>query len=93
MKIIVRSEAHRFCIPIPTAFLFSRPMVKLWLRAMRKSQKYVELPEQAGAAIWNLPEEKVLRLCDAVRDIKKKHKHWVLVEVESASGEHILIEL
>ena len=93
MKIIVRSEGYRFFIPIPTAFLCYRPMAKLWLRTMQRSQKYVQLPEQVESAIWNLPEEKVQRLCDELRRIKKKHKHFNLVEVESASGDRVLIEI
>lgn len=93
MKIIVKSKDYRIFLPIPTGFLFSRPMVKLWLGMMRKSQQYIDLPEQAGAALWNLPEESVLRLCDELRRLKKQHKNWDLVEVESASGEQVLIRL
>lgn len=93
MKISVRSGEHRFFIPIPTAFLFSRPAVKLWLRMMRSSEKYVQLPEQAGMAVWDLPEEKILVLCKELRRVKKKHKSWPLVEVESAGGDRVKIIL
>ena len=93
MKIIVKSKGHRFFLPIPTAFLTSRSMARLWLRMMRRSEKYMELPEQAGAALWDLPEESVLRLCDALRSVKRRHRKWDLVEVESASGDRVLIQL
>ena len=91
MKILVRSGEHRFFIPIPTAFLLSRPMVKLWLRMMRSAQRDMELPEQAGLAVWNLPEEQVLRLCGEIRRLRKTHPGWTLVEVESAGGDRVEI--
>jgi len=93
MKIIVKSEGYRFFVPIPTGFLCSRPMVRLWLGMMRRSQRYVDLPEQARAALWNLPEEKILILCDELRRIKKRNKQWTLVEVESSDGDRVKIIL
>lgn len=93
MKIIVKSDAFRFFVPIPTAVFLSRPMVRIWLRMMRQSQQYVTLPEQAVKAIWNLPEESVLRLCDELQRVKRKHKSWDLVEVETSSGQQVLIQL
>lgn len=93
MKIIVKSDGFRFFVPIPTAVFLSRPMVRIWLRMMRQSQQYVQLPEEAGTFLWNLPEESVLRLCDELRRIKRKRRSWDLVEVQSASGEHVLIQL
>lgn len=93
MKIYIKAEDHRFSISIPTGFLFRRPMVKLWLWGMRRSQEYVDIPEQAENALWNLPEESVLRLCEELRRIKKRHGKWKLVEVEASSGEQVLIEL
>ena len=60
---------------------------------MQRSQKYVSLPEQAEKALWNLPEEKILRLCDELMRIKRKYGKWDLVEVESAEGEQVLIRL
>lgn len=93
MKIIVETGDHRIFLPIPTALIFNRPMMRLWLRMMRQSQEYVSLPEEAGAFLWNLPEESVLRLCDELRRIKRKRGSWDLVEVQSASGEQVLIQL
>ena len=93
MKIIVRTEEHRIFLPIPTGLITNRLAVRLWLRAMQRSQKYVSLPEQAEKAIWNLPEKKILRLCDELRRIKKLHKIWPLVEVESAGGDRVEIIL
>ena len=93
MKISIQSGVHRFCIPIPTAFLCSRPAVKLWIAMMRCSQRYVDLPEVAEKAVWNLPEEKILQLCKELRRVKKKHKSWPLVEVESSGGDRVKIIL
>ena len=93
MKIIVRTEEHRIFLPIPTGLITNRLAVRLWLRAMQRSQKYVSLPEQAEKALWNLPEEKILRLCDELRRIKKQYKTWPLVEVESANGDRMEIIL
>ncbi len=93
MKIIIKTEDHRVFLPIPTALLVSRPMLRFWLRMMRRSEQYVSLPEQAGTALWNLPEESVLQLCDELRRIKRQYGKWDLVEVQSASGEQVLIQL
>ena len=93
MKILVKSEGYRIFLPIPTWCFTNRWMVRLWIRAMQRSQKYVSLPEQAEKALWNLPEEKILRLCDELRRIKKQSKTWPLVEVESANGDRVEIIL
>ena len=93
MKIIVKSEGYRIFLPFPTGLITNRLAVRFWIRAMQHSQKYVSLPEQAEKAIWNLPEEKILRLCDELRRIKKLHKIWPLVEVESAGGDRVEIIL
>ena len=90
MRILVKSEGHRIWIPIPTSVVFSRPMIRLWLWGMRRSIRYVQMPEQA---IWDLPEDKLFLLCDELRRIKRKYGSWHLVEVESASGDRVLIEL
>ena len=91
MRITINSGDHRLWIPVPMFFL-SRPMVKLGLRMIRCSGKYVSLPEQASS-VWDLPEEKILMLCDELRKVKKLHKHWPLVEVESAEGDLVKIIL
>lgn len=93
MKIIVKTGAHRIFLPIPTALIFNRSMMRIWLRMMRQSQQNVQLPEEAGTFLWNLPEESVLQFCDELRRIKRKRGSWDLVEVQSASGEHVLIQL
>ena len=43
--------------------------------------------------VWNLSDEKVYRFCDELRRIKKLHKTWPLVEVESADGDRVEIIL
>lgn len=93
MKIIVKAGNQRLFLPVPTALLLNRPMLRFWLRMMRRSAQYVSLPEQAGTVLWNLPEESVMRLCDELRRIKRKYGKWDLVEVQSASGEEVLIQL
>lgn len=93
MKILVKSEGYRIFLPVPTWCFTSRFMVRLWLRTMRRSQKYATLPEAAGFVFWNLSDEKVYRFCDELRRIKKLHKTWPLVEVESADGDRVEIIL
>jgi hypothetical protein len=41
----------------------------------------------------NLPDGALPALCDELRRIKKKYGTWDLVEVETASGQHVKITL
>ena len=84
MKIQIRSEDTRLTLYLPTNLLFSRGTV--WL-ANHVGRKY------AGPALDTIPPQALEALFAELRRIKKKHGHWDLVEVESADGKHVRIQL
>lgn len=99
MRIQIKAQGHKFTIPIPTGMIFSRPAVWLALKIARKNvdkdMKYIPeiVEEHTDNVLMNIPDEAVYALCDEIRRIKKKYGSWNLVEVESASGEQVLIRL
>lgn len=82
MKIIVTTPEHDIRIGLPTGLIFNRGSAAL---AQYMAKKYS--PEV------NLPDGALSTLCAELRRIKKQHGAWTLVEVESASGEHVKITL
>ena len=82
MKIIVTTPEQDIRIGLPTGLIFSRGSAAL---AQHMAKKYS--PEM------NLPDGALPALCEELRRIKKKYGTWELVEVESASGEHVKITL
>lgn len=99
MKIQVKAEGHKFTIPIPTGMIFSRPVVWLALKIARKNvdkdMKYIpqSVEKHTDNALMHNPDEAVYALCDEIMRIKRKYGSWDLVEVESSSGEQVLIRL
>ena len=99
MKIQVKADGHNLTIPIPTAMIFSKPSVWLYLKLARKysseAKKYIpqDIEISADAFLTKLPEEAVYALCAEIMRIKRRHGSWPLVEVKSASGEEVHITL
>ena len=84
MRIQVKSEYRNINLVLPTNLIFSKGT--LWL-AEHYGRKY------AGEAMKDISPEGLDRLFAEFRRIKRKHKHWVLVEVESSDGDAVSIEL
>lgn len=99
MKIQVRGDGHNINIPIPTAMIFSKPSVWLYLKLARKVSNRVSryVPENVEVSVdeilEKLPDEAVYALCGEIMRIKRKHGKWDLVEVQSSSGEEVKITL
>lgn len=99
MRIQVKGDGHSINIPIPTGLIFSKPSVWLYLKLAKKysSQAPKYIPEDAEQAAENMPvnipKEAMYALCAELIRIKRKHGSWVLVEVQSASGEEVRITL
>lgn len=99
MRIQIKADGHNINIPIPTGLIFSRPSVWLWLKIGRKASKgdnkYLpeHVEEKTDDFLMKIPDEAMYALCDEIMRIKKKYGSWDLVEVESASGEQVLIRL
>lgn len=84
MKIIVKSQEHNIRLGFPTAWLFGRGSALL---AEKLGRKY------APEAMQNISPETIPILCAEFRRIKKKYGSYDLVEVESADGEYVKIQL
>lgn len=80
MRITVRSDEHRFRIPIPTGLVFNDLTAALAPKFM----------EQNGITITAKQARKVIR---AMRKFKRRHRDWVLVEVQSADGDYVEVKL
>lgn len=99
MKIQITGDGHDIVIPVPTGLIFNRVSVSLWLKAIRKYSKenarYIpEHAEQKVDAVFSkIPDEAAYALCAEIMRIKRKYGSWNLVDVESASGEKVLITL
>lgn len=99
MKIRITGDGHNIVIPIPTGLIFNRVSVSVWLKIIRKqikdSSRY--FPEdaevKADAFFAKLPDEALYALCAEIMRVKRKYGSWELVDVESASGEKVLITL
>lgn len=84
MKIIVKSEEHNIRLGFPTTWLFGRGSAFL---AEKLGRKY------APEAMENIPLDAIPILCAELRRIKKKYGSYDLVEVESAEGDYVKIQL
>lgn len=99
MKIRITGEGHNILIPVPTRLIFSRLSVSLWLKFVRKAvkenDKYLpdSVEEKTDALVFNLSDEAVYALCREILRIKHRYGEWTLVDVQSASGEKVLITL
>ncbi len=99
MKIQVKADGHTISIPIPTALIFSKPSVWLYLKIARKfsSQAKEYIPKDMEISVdgflTQLPEEAVYALCAEIMRIKRIHGSWPLVDVKSASGAEVHITL
>ena len=99
MRIQVKSGEHCLNIPIPTALVFSKPSVWLYLKLARKfsSRTSQYIPEDIEISLdqtlERIPDKAVYALCDELVRINRKYGSWTLVEVESADGQQVIIRL
>ena len=84
MKIHVKYDEGSIHLWIPTGLVFSKGTV--WA-ANHVARKY------AGDAMKDIPPEALDRLFAEFRRIKEIHGSWDLVEVKSADGNEVLIQL
>lgn len=84
MKIHIKGDGYNIKLLLPTNLIFSRGTV--WL-ANHVGRKY------AGPAMDQIPPKAMAALFAELRRIKRKHGSWNLVEVDSSSGEQVLIQL
>lgn len=81
MIVKVRAEdGPNLTIPIPTALLCSRLTAGFSAKMMA----------QNGV---NATPEQMVRFFRAARQYKRKHPDWVMVEVESSTGDYVYVKL
>ena len=81
MLIKVRSaDGPNLTIPLPTGLFCNRFTAGLAAKAM----------VQNGV---NATPEQMVRFFKAVRQCKRRHPDWVMVEVESADGDYVYVKL
>lgn len=80
MKIKVRSEETNITLPIPTGLILNPLTASL-------------LPRLLAGYGAHVTKQQALRLVRGIRQFRRRHRDWVLVEVDSASGEQVVIKL
>ena len=81
MIIKVRAkDGPNLTIPIPTSLLCNRLTAGFSAKMM----------EQNG---MHATPEQMVRFFRAVRQYKRKHPDWVMVEVESSTGDYVYVKL
>ncbi len=84
MRITVTGSNKNIHLRVPTSLIFSK--ASAWI-AVTMGRKY------AGDSFPNLSVEDMERLLAEFRHIKRTHKDWCLVEVESNSGSYVRVTL
>lgn len=84
MKIRVISGEEKINLILPTGLVFSKASV--WV-VNKVARKY------APDALKDIPPEAMDALFAELRRIKRRYGKWVLVEVESAGGDQVLVRL
>ncbi|MBP3569268.1 MAG: hypothetical protein J6K04_08910 [Lachnospiraceae bacterium] len=81
MRVIVQENTgEHHDIRIPTGLALNRATIGIISKVCEKN----------GV---NISKKQLLVLLKALRDYKRDHPHWKLVEVEEADGEHVEIIL
>ena len=80
MRITVRSGDFKLRIPFPAGLVFNDLTAALVPKIM----------EQNGMTITTKQARKLIR---AMKKYKRRHRDWVLVEVQSADGDYVEIKL
>ena len=95
MKIHVKNDEQNISLILPTNLILSAPIAWIADRAISgMSEKSIEdLPPQAADALTKLPPDAVKKLFSELRRIKRRYGKWTLVEMESLSGDQVLVEL
>ena len=95
MKIHVKSDDQNISLILPTNLVLSAPIAWIADRAISgmTEKSIVDLPPQAANAVAKLPPDAVKKLFSELRRIKRRYGKWTLVEMDSRSGDQVLVEL
>lgn len=97
MKITVKSKEKSFNITIPTALIFNPigfgitegyiKFTSLSTGASKGSDK------ASGLDLSGIKAKDISKINKVIKSCKKADPDWVLVEVDTASGEHVTVKL
>ena len=95
MKILVKIEEQNIRLTLPTNLVFSSPFAWIADRACTRIPDAVveNMPSRAADAVAKISPGAMGKLFAEIRRIKKRYGSWTLVELDSASGEQVLITL
>ena len=85
MKITIKKEKNKFCIGIPNALIFSRfaaSFIKFEIRKKGEKPYRIRLYPECM---------KNIRKC--IKDMRKIHTDWCLLEAEDGEGSTVTIRL
>ena len=74
------TDGPKLFIPIPTGLFCNRLTAGIAAKAM----------EQNG---WTATPSQMAKLFRCLRQTKRRHPDWILVEVQSADGDNVIVKL
>ena len=80
MKIFIKSDDKKMVLVFPNLIFFNAPMLRL-------AENY------SGGAMPHIPSKSVRKLRKTIRKMKKIHKGWELVDVQSSNGDVVKIKM
>ena len=84
MRISIRAGRHRFVLILPVWLVLNRHAVRIALRAAGK---------HGADGVTELSAAQTERLIDEIRRIRRTRGRWDLVDVWTADGDAVKIEL
>ena len=80
MKIVVKEDSRNFRLHLPTSLMLNRCVACAVCREVKKHEV-------------KLNSRQLNRLFKVLKDYRKTHPDWVLVEVHGAKGEYVQISI
>lgn len=84
MRVKIKSEAVKLYFAVPTRLVLNSLTLKLLLKHGSKV---------SNVRIGTQTARKLRDIAAAIRRFKRGHRHWVLIEAESAEGNGVEIRL
>lgn len=82
MKILIWSKETKFFILLPTSLLFNRLSAMIAAKVIKAKQPAIDLSV-----------EDCMRLIAFIKEYKRRHRYWEVVNIHTADGETIYISL
>lgn len=80
MRIRIRTETSNLILPLPSSLIWNRLSGRLFAAGLR----------QAGASVT---DEQMQHLVTALRQYRRAHRNWVLIQAHTADGTDVEVRL